>query len=678
MFIFTLKKITMSINLDNVYVGDIEAIGFLDKLNSFGDLHVFSCAYKRKKDWGIVSTNKKEDIQKVVGNPDNIIVFHNGISYDKPALEKLGIEFNAFLIDTLPLSYYLYSEKDKHGLESWGEFFGELKPKITDWVGLNYEEYKNRCEVDVAINTRLWLKMLAYLRTLYSSDEEIIAVIKNLNHKANCLYIQDQNPILIDVEKCQENLNFLQKIIEEKNEELKKIMPKVPVAVTRKKPNNLFRKDSTTSVSGQRWFDLLEAQGLPASHEEDVKEVVGHEEPNPGSPAQMKDYLFSKSWKPKIFKDGANGKVPQLRDEDKNLCESITKLIKDYPELEALDGLSVATHRAGYLKSFLGAVDERGYAKAWAHGFTRTLRLKHVAPFVNLPKPNANYGELVRSVMVAPEGYVCIGADLSSIEDKCKQISIYNLDYEYVMSMNQRGWDAHLALGLKSGMFTEDEVQFYKWWKSRDKEEVFGSCPESFLNLTDKEKEEAFEILDKKRAVSKKSNYSLTYGCGVAKLMESADISQKEAKKLHTGYWNLNNSVKRFAKERIVKKVGGHNWLRHNKKSGGLKEVNETNWIWNEFTNMWLFLKNDKDRFSACNQNFGVKVFDVWGWFLIEEGIKPSYQAHDEFLWYCKVEDVEKHKEIIKRSVIRLNRAFNPPIPLEVDYKIGLDYSAVH
>jgi DNA polymerase I-like protein with 3'-5' exonuclease and polymerase domains len=68
----------------------------------------------------------------------------------------------------------------------------------------------------------------------------------------------------------------------------------------------------------------------------------------------------------------------------------------------------------------------------------------------------------------------------------------------------------------------------------------------------------------------------------------------------------------------------------------------------------------------------------VWGWFLIEEGIKPSYQAHDEFLWYCKVEDVEKHKEIIKRSVIRLNRAFNPPIPLEVDYKIGLDYSAVH
>ena len=67
----------------------------------------------------------------------------------------------------------------------------------------------------------------------------------------------------------------------------------------------------------------------------------------------MKEFLFSVGWEPKIYKDGANGKVPQLRDDDKNLCPDIQRLIKEHPELESLDGLSVAQHRAGYLKGFL-------------------------------------------------------------------------------------------------------------------------------------------------------------------------------------------------------------------------------------------------------------------------------------------------------------------------------------
>ncbi len=93
---------------------------------------------------------------------------------------------------------------------------------------------------------------------------------------------------------------------------------------------------------------------------------------------------------------------------------------------------------------------------------------------------------------------------------------------------------------------------------------------------------------------------------------------------------------------------------------------------------MWLFLKNEKDRFSACNQSFGVKVFDTWGWFLVQAGIEPIFQSHDEFLWYCKEEDVELHKQILDDSVIKLNKAFNPPVPLEIDYKIGPNYSKVH
>lgn len=665
-------------HLDQVFISDIETIGYLEEIKSFEDLHVLSCCYQSEGEWKIKSTNSREDIQKLVGNPNNTLIFHSGIGYDKPALELMGFNFKAELIDTLPISYYLYSERDKHGLEYWGEFFGVAKPKVDDWKGLSFEEYKHRCQEDVKINTNLWVMMLAYLRELYETDEEIVSVIRYLNHKAHMLYLQDQNPIYIDVKQCAENLEYLENIIKEKETELNGLMPKIPNKISRKKPANLYKKDSSLSVAGEKWFSMVKQCNLPEDYDGVIEEVIGYTEPNCQSSKQMKNFLFSLSWRPEIFKDGANGKVPQLRDDEKNLCKSIQKLIEKNPQLQALDGLSVAQHRSGYLKSFLAKVDEQGRAKAWASSFTRTLRLKHTAPFVNLPKPNSQYGNLVRSVMVAPKGYKCIGADLSSIEDKCKQISIFSLDREYVESMNSKGWDAHLALGLKSGMFTEDEVQFYKWFKNKDREENNYTCPESLVSLTDEEKEETFHKLDKKRATSKTSNYALTYGCGVAKLMESADISRKEAEKLHKGYHDINWSVKKFAETRITKKVQGKNWLRLDKKVGGLIEVNELTWVWNEYSKMWLFLKNEKDRFSACNQNFGVKVFDVWSYFLIQAGIKFSYQAHDEQFWYCPENEVDKHIKAIEIAIEKTNKVFNPPIPLECDYKIGNTYADVH
>lgn len=667
-------------NLDNVYIFDIESIGYLNELKSFDDLHILSVSYFSGGKWNVKSTNSKEDIKKLVENENNTLVCHNVVCYDKPALEIMGFNFKAKVIDTLVLSYYLYSERDKHGLEYWGEFFNIKKPEVVDWKNLTLEQYTYRCEEDVKINTNLWVMMLEYLRNLYdNNDEDIIRQINYLNHKAYMLYLQDQNPILIDRLQAQKNFDFLQEIILEKEVELNNIMPKIANKLKRIKPKNMYVKDGSLSVAGAKWVSLIKRASLDEDYDGEIEEVVSYDTPNCQSPKQMKTYLESLGWVATIFKDGTNGKVPQLRDDDKNLCPNIIKLIETNPQLQALDGLSVAQHRSSYLKNFLSATENtNGYAKAWAHAFTRTLRLKHVAPFVNLPKPGAEHGNLVRSVMVAPPGYVCIGADLSSIEDKCKQISIFELDREYVESMNSKGWDAHLALGLKAGMFTQDEVQFYKWYNSKKKETNDYTCPETFLGLSDEEREDAFHILGKKRATSKTSNYGLTYGCGVPKLMESAGISKQEAEKLHKGYHDINWSVKKFAKDRIVKTVIGTNWFRKNKKVGGLTEVNETNWIWNEFSNMWLFLKNDKDRFAACNSNFGVKVFDVWSWYLIQGGIKFSYQAHDEQFWYCSESEVDKHIKVIEFAIKKVNEIFNPPIPIECDYKVGKNYSEVH
>lgn len=668
--------------LDKVIIFDIETVGLLPKIKSFEDLHVLSCAYKDKDNkWQIKSTKNFEDIQKLVGNPGNTLVCHNVIGYDKPALEKMGFEVKAEIIDTLPLSYYLYSERDRHGLEVWGTFFGVEKPEIENWEGLTYEEYEHRCQEDVKINTNLWVMMLDYLRNLYDNDEElIIKTIKYLNFKASKLRCQEENPIHIDVEQCQKNLDFLEGIIKEKEAELNAVMPKVPIKAKRVKPKICFKKDGSLSSNGEKWFSMLTKLNLPDDFDGVIEEITKYTEPNCQASQQMKDFLFSLGWTPTIFKDGANGKVPQLRDEDKNLCPNILKLIETTPCLQALDGLSVAQHRSGYLKGFLAKADEKGRATAWASAFTRTLRLKHAAPFANLPKPNSHHGGLVRSVMVAPPGYVCFGADLSSIEDKCKQISIFPLDPEYVESMNTKGWDAHLALGEKAGMFTADEVQFYKWFKNLEKKDNPYTCPEVYINMTKEEQEHIFHKLDKVRATAKTTNYACTYGAGAAKIAETTEMSLKEAKKLHEGYHAINWSVKKFAQTRKVKTVFGTNWKKLHKKAGGTQQTDNSDWIWNEYSNMWLFLKNDKDRFSACNQNFGVKVFDIWAYFLMEEGIKFSGEWHDEEFWYCKdtPEEIERHTQAIKNSIVKVNKYFNPPVPIECDFKIGKTYAEVH
>ena len=244
-------------NLEKVYVFDIETNGLLDVVDR---LHVLSVGYKDVDgSWQIKSTNKKEDVFKIFSNPNNTLVGHNIICYDLPALKIIypDIVINAKVVDTLPLSWYLYNERPKHSLESWGETFGTEETKkvaIEDWNNLSYEEYVERCEGDIRINVNLWVKFLSLLRSLYLTDEEILPVIRYCNFKAETLSIQENNKIFVDIEQCKKNLAFLEEIIAEKTEELKKILPKIPKVATVNFPKKgLYKADGSLSVAGEKY-----------------------------------------------------------------------------------------------------------------------------------------------------------------------------------------------------------------------------------------------------------------------------------------------------------------------------------------------------------------------------------------------------------------------------------------
>jgi hypothetical protein len=259
--------------------------------------------------------------------------------------------------------------------------------------------------------------------------------------------------------------------------------------------------------------------------------------------------------------------------------------------------------------------------------------------------------------MIAPEGHVFIGSDLSSLEDKCKQISIYSYDKDYVEQMNMKGFDAHLDIAIRADLMDQDTVDFYRWYKKRE-----GDAPGRYKGLSEDELHHQFEHATKRRAVAKCANYSLTYGCAPPKLSESADIPLKEAQGVHKTYWDRNWAIKKYAEERET------------------KFVDDREWIYSPYSKLWLELSSNHVRFSICNQNFGAKVFDLWEYFCIKSGLKPVFQAHDEQLLVVKDEPgaIEEAKAILFESIEKVNKIYNHPIKFEIDVQVGSTYADVH
>lgn len=405
-----------------------------------------------------------------------ILVGHNITRFDIPVVERLlGIKVNALLVDTLALSWYLYPERMKHGLEDWGEYFGVPKPKIDNWDNLSIEEYLYRCEEDVRINTLLWEKMWNDLNNIYDDEDTIWKFIRYLAFKMDCAREQERSKWKLDVEKCREEA---EKLSAEQEVTLKKLaaaMPRVKKWDTRSRPAKPFKKDGTYSAIGARWFALVR-RTYPELTDEEVESFDGQidverpeleEEGNPGSHIQVKDWLTSLGWVPETFKyvrDKETGDVrsiPQINlEHGGGICPSIRKLYNIEPNLKYLEGLGVLSHRLSILNGFLDNNDN-GFISAQMAGFTNTLRLKHKT-IVNIPGVDKPYGEMIRGLLIAREGMELCGSDMSGLEDRLKQHYIYPYDPEYVKEMNTEDYDPHLSLALQAGAVTIQQVAAYK------------------------------------------------------------------------------------------------------------------------------------------------------------------------------------------------------------------------
>jgi hypothetical protein len=416
-------------------------------------------------------------------------------------------------------------------------------------------------------------------------------------------------------------------------------MPKVADTRKRAKPAKPFKKDGSLSTTGERWAELLKKGGFPKDYKGVIQEVVGYKEPNPGSPEQVKAWLFEMGWVPQNYDHKRDGKqvrkIPQVRidgKDGKELCPSVKKLTKKSEGIQYLEGITVLAHRLSILKGFHKNKNEEGYVQARIQGFANTLRFKHTG-IVNLPSVGKPYGEEVRGVLIAPDGYELVGSDMVGIEDRTKQHYIYKYDPDYVKEMNTEGFDPHLDICLVGKLLTLQQVEDHK------------------AGVAD---------YTPARRKGKTTNYACTYGAKGPTVARSAGVPLVEGEKLVEIYWERNWAINAVAENCLVKVVDGQKWL------------------FNPVSKFWYSLRHEKDRFSTLNQGTATYCFDLWVKKVQEKREQLTAQFHDEIVQCIKKGNRDKAEALLKGAIGEVNNILKLNIKLDVDVQFGNNYAEIH
>lgn len=647
------------------------------------------------------------------------------------------------VIDTLATSWYLSPERNMHGLDSFFFDYGIAKPEIDSWVQLEGEteaefldRMQNRCQEDVKINTALWddhMKRLEDIYTLAQAaidygytdektgkwlpvggtrispdewipidnmigrtvDQAVDSILTFLMFKMDCAALQEKTRWKADVETITKSRDKLAAIVADAKAALESVMPQVPKYVKKSAPKaDPFKKNGERAVHWVKWDATMESFKTGEKDPETNAPLVyvkegdaegeyrvwnKNEAPNCGSPAQVKDFLFSMGWIPQTFKyekdeeafnawvaskpkgkaaknqkawaDWKESKpkereIPQVTragDDGKELCPSLEDMAEEVPQIKVYADYTVAKNRLGVLEGFLEAMEEGGWLKARIGGFTNTLRVKH-RELVNLPGVDKMWGEDIRGGLIAGLKRVLVGSDMSSLEDRVKHHFMLPHDPEYVATMQADDFDPHILMALIAKMVTQQEFDDFKAGKKSANAKAA-------------------------RKKGKTTNYASVYNAGAAKIAQAAGVPESEGIILHKAYWELNWSVKAIADEQVV-----------------IKDARGAKWLINPINGFAYSLRKESDRFSTLAQGTGSYFFDMWVDNILtamEEMLGRrtlSGSFHDECI-IC-MGDSERNREaiakIIKEAVHKVNKDYNLRRKLDCETQFGNKYSEIH
>ena len=390
---------------NNLIFCDIETDGI--------DATTIWCAVCRHNGQNEVILNEQDFKAYVSDHPNTSWVFHNGIGFDVPVLDRLwGVNFDrSSIVDTLVLSRLADPSKSGgHSLRNWGNLLGFSKGDHEDWSQLS-DEMIEYCIRDVELTEAVFKKLKV---NLYDFSQESI----DLEHQVQWI-IQDQesNGWLLDQRLCsllvarfKERMNDIEQhlqalfppIIEERYSEKtgKRLKDKVTV----------FNVGSRQQVAerltdkGAVWKELT-ATGKPVVDEKTLKE--NHHVPEA---AQVLEYLL---------------------------------LQKRYAQVNS------------WLKHV--KEDSRVHGRVITNGAV-TGRMTHQSPnMAQVPSVNSEYGKECRSCWIVPEGYKLVGVDASGLE--LRMLAHYMEDKEFTDALLDG--DIHSRNQIAAGLETRPQAKTF-------------------------------------------------------------------------------------------------------------------------------------------------------------------------------------------------------------------------
>ena len=108
--------------------------------------------------------------------------------------------------------------------------------------------------------------------------------------------------------------------------------------------------------------------------------------------------------------------------------------------------------------------------------------------------------------------------------------------------------------------------------------------------------------------------------------------------KLHQAYWERNWPLNAIADSCTVKNSRGLQWL------------------WNPVSELWYYLKAEKDRFSTLNQGTATYAFDRWVHYILERRQQLTGQFHDEVILELKIGYRDQMTKLLKDCIGEVNK----------------------
>jgi DNA polymerase I-like protein with 3'-5' exonuclease and polymerase domains len=340
-------------------------------------------------------------------------VFHNGIGFDIPVLNRLwNTEFSRLLVeDTLVLSRLADpSRSGGHSLRNWGNTLGFPKGDHNDWSCLS-PEMIDYCIQDVAVTE-------AVHKTLQKELEGFSDECQRLEHEVQwIIQQQERNGWLLDQKLSNELLATFKERMNDIEGQLQEVFP--PII-----------EERWSERTGKRLKDKVTVF-------------------NPGSRQQVAERLEKLGVVWNVRTETGKAKVDET-----TLAEQ-----SHIPEAALVLEYLMLQKRYAQVKSWLEHVQDDGrvHGRVTTNGAV-TGRMTHQNPnMAQVPASYSTYGEECRSCWIVPKGKKLVGFDASGLE--LRMLAHYMDDKEFTRVLLTE--DIHTRNQMAAGLATRPQAKTF-------------------------------------------------------------------------------------------------------------------------------------------------------------------------------------------------------------------------